>query len=161
MMRYNRLPHYSFSDTMKSGVVSKRGNKYGQDYCNQYGWSRCHPMKLKSEAHESFSMLLKRDGVPPNIVLDNFKEQSLGKFVSKCREAYFNLVNIYLYSPWMMADEGCSTHLKQGLSRKNLKSTSTKRLWYHCIELEEFIILNTALDIYVLEFQVPETVMTG
>ena len=38
MMRYNRLPHYVFSDAMKSGVVSKRGNKYGQSYFIQYGW---------------------------------------------------------------------------------------------------------------------------
>ena len=24
---------------MKSDVMSKRGNKYGQDYCSQYAWS--------------------------------------------------------------------------------------------------------------------------
>ena len=51
MMRYNRLPHSVFSDTMKSDVVSKRVNKYGRAYCTQYGWSRCHPMILKSESH--------------------------------------------------------------------------------------------------------------
>ena len=39
MINYNRLPHSMFSYTMKSGVVSKRGNKYGQDFCTQYGWS--------------------------------------------------------------------------------------------------------------------------
>ena len=38
MMRYNRLPHSVFSDTMKSDVVSKRVNKYGRAYCTQYGW---------------------------------------------------------------------------------------------------------------------------
>ena len=76
MMHYNRLPHSVFSDTMKSGVVSKRENQYGQAYCTQYEWSRCHPMKLKSEAHESLPMLFKSDGVPPNIVVDNSKKQS-------------------------------------------------------------------------------------
>ena len=83
MMRYNFLLHYVFSDTMKSGVVSKRGNKYVQDYCTQYRRPQCHPMKLKSEAHEYLSMLFKRDGVPPKIVVDNSKEQSLGNFSSK------------------------------------------------------------------------------
>ena len=48
MMRFNRLPHYMFSDTMKSGVLYKRGNKYGQAYCTHYEWSQCQPMKLKS-----------------------------------------------------------------------------------------------------------------
>ena len=38
-------------------------------------------MKLKSEAHETLSMVFKRDGVPPKIVVDNYKEQTIGKFV--------------------------------------------------------------------------------
>ena len=90
-MCYNHLPHSAFSDTMKSGAVSKIGDKYGQDCCNHYGWSRYHPMKLKSEAHEYLSMLFKCDGVPPKIVVDNSKEKSLSNFSSKFREANFTL----------------------------------------------------------------------
>ena len=37
-------------------------------------------MKLMSEAHDSLSIIFKRDGVPPRIVVDNSKEQSFGKF---------------------------------------------------------------------------------
>ena len=69
-------------------------------------------MKLKSEAHEYLSMLFKREDVPPNIVVDNSKEKSLGKFASKCRESDFQLVNKYPYSPCMMAAKGCIKHLK-------------------------------------------------
>ena len=37
-MRYKRLPHPVFSDTLKSGVLSKRGNKYEQAYVpSMYG----------------------------------------------------------------------------------------------------------------------------
>ena len=42
-----------------------------------------------------------------------------------------------------------------------LNSASPKRLWDHCIEHEALIRLNTAIDIYGLEVQVPEMVMTG
>ena len=112
MMHYNRLPHSVLSDTMKSGVVSKRVNKYGQAYCTHYGWSLFHPMKLKSEVHESFSMLFKRDSVPPNIIVDNSKEQSLDKFSSKCRESDCHLVNTEPYYQCIMAAEGCMKHLK-------------------------------------------------
>ena len=42
-----------------------------------------------------------------------------------------------------------------------LKSRSPKSLWDHCIELEALIRSHTALDIYGLEGQVPETVMSG
>ena len=102
-MRFNRLPHYVLSYTIESGAVSKRGNTDVQDYCTQYGWSRYHPMKLKSEAHEYFSMILKLDGVPPKIVVDSSKEKSLGKFSSKCHEADCHLVNKYPYFGWIMA----------------------------------------------------------
>ena len=55
-------------------------------------------MKLKLKVHEFLSMLFKRDGVPPKIVIDNSKEQSLGKFASKCCEANYHLVNTEPYS---------------------------------------------------------------
>ena len=42
-----------------------------------------------------------------------------------------------------------------------LKSGFPKALWDHCIELESLIRSHTALDIYGLEGQVPETVMSG
>ena len=61
----------------------------------------------------------------------------------------------------MMDTKGCNKHLKHGLSRKMLNLAGPKRLWYHCIELEELIRSKTALDIYGIEVQVPETVMTG
>ena len=122
VMCYNRLPHSMLSYTLNYGFVSKRGNKYGRDYFTQYRWSRCHPMKLKSEAHEYMSMLFKHDGVPPNIVFNNSKDQSLDKFYSKYCEADCHIVNTNPYYPWMMAAEGCIKHLNQGSSRKMLKS---------------------------------------
>ena len=42
-----------------------------------------------------------------------------------------------------------------------LKSGCPKPLWDHFIELESLIRSHTALDIYVLEGQVPETVMSS
>ena len=69
-------------------------------------------MRLKSEAYETLSMLFKCDGVLPKIVVDNSKDQSLGKFASKCREAYCRLVNTDPFYSWMMAEEGCIKHLK-------------------------------------------------
>ena len=42
-----------------------------------------------------------------------------------------------------------------------LKSSSPKVFWDHCIELEALIRSHTALDIYGLEGQVPEALMSG
>ena len=96
-------------------------------------------MLQKSEAHETLSLVFKRDGVPPKIVADNSKEQSLGKFAKKCCEADCHLVNTEPHSPWMMAAEGCIKELKRGSSRKMMKTGTLKRLWDHCIKLEVMI----------------------
>ena len=112
MMRYKWLPRPVFADTMAAGVVSTCQNKYAQAYCTQYVWSRVHPMRLKKHAHETLSLIFKRDGVPPKIVVDDYKEQTLGKFAKKCREEYCNLVTTEPYSPWVQEEEGCIKQTK-------------------------------------------------
>ena len=84
---------------MAAGVMSTRQNKYAEAYCTQYGWSRVHPMRLKNHAHETLSLIFKQDGVPPKIVVDNSKEQTLGKFARKYRKADCRLVTTDPYSP--------------------------------------------------------------
>ena len=118
-------------------------------------------MRLKKHVHETLSLIFKRYGVLPNIVVDNSKEQTLGKFAKKCREADCHLVTTETYSPWMQAAEGCIKQTKLGSSIRMLKSGSPKPLWDHCIDLEALIRSQTALYIYGLEGQVPETVMSG
>ena len=43
-------------------------------------------MKKNSEAHETLSLMFKRDGVPPRMIVDNSKEKSLGEFRRKCHD---------------------------------------------------------------------------
>ena len=59
---------------MQAGTVSRRMNQYAQVYSTDFGWSRAHPMKNKGDAHENLFLLFKRDGVPPNMVVDVSKE---------------------------------------------------------------------------------------
>ena len=72
---------------MIAGATFKRGNKYAQVYGTSFGWARAHPMKLKIEANETFSVLFKRNIVPPEMVMDGSKGQNLGKFHKKLKDA--------------------------------------------------------------------------
>ena len=103
----------------------------------------------------SVAAQVKRNGVPPKIFVENSKEQTLGKFEKKCREADCHLVTTDPYYPWMQAAEGCIKPEKLGYSRNMLKSGCPKTLWDQLIELEALIRSYTALDIYGLEGQVP------
>jgi len=90
-LRYRRLPVTMFSDTLISGVKSRRGNKYAQIFGTAGGWKRAHPipMPLKSDAHHSLTLLMQRDGVPAELIMDGAPEQQKGDFAKKARDAQF------------------------------------------------------------------------
>ena len=161
-LRYRRLAHDMFTDTLKAKVKSwYRQNLYAQVFATRFGWTRVFPMKKKSDAHEALSLLAQRDGVPPVMVMDGSKEQTMGKFRKKCREFGTHVKQTEPHSPWQNAAEGAIRELKRGAGRKMTKSKCPAKLWDHCLELEGYIRSNTALDSYELQGQVPETILSG
>ena len=92
-----------------------------QIYSTSFGWARAHTMKRKGEAHETLSLMFHRDGVPPTMVTDGSKEQTLGDFRRKLREE----ADCYLrvtepYSPWQQVAVGCIREIKRGSSRETI-----------------------------------------
>jgi len=160
MLRYKRLPHAVFSDTLIAGTTSRQGNKVAQAYATSFGWSRIHPMQQKGEAHNTLSLLFQRDGVPPTMIVDNSKEQTQGDFRRKLHEADCHLKQTEPYSPWMQACEGCIRELKRGSSRQMIRTGSPKCLWDHSIELQAYIRSCTSNGIYMTAGQTPETIMS-
>jgi hypothetical protein len=70
---------------MQSKYKLRRGELYSQVYTTGFHWCQAHPMKLKSDAHNSLSLLFQRDGVPPKMIMDGSKEQTLGGFKRNAR----------------------------------------------------------------------------
>ena len=112
MMRYPRIPHTLFTDTMIAGTVSQRGNKNCQIYASSYGWGRAFPIARKGDAHHTLDILFKNDGVPPDMVMDGSKEQTLGPFAKKLRDAGCHKRQIEPHSPWMNAAESQIREIK-------------------------------------------------
>ena len=46
-------------------------------YGASFGWARAFPMTKIGDTHETLSLLFKRDGAPPETILDRPKEQIL------------------------------------------------------------------------------------
>jgi hypothetical protein len=118
-------------------------------------------MKHKGDAHETISFVFQRNGVPPTIVTNDFKEQTKGEFRRKLKEADCHPQVTEPYSPWQQAAGGCICELNRGSSRKMIKTGSPKCFWDHCLELEAYVQSCTSNDIYMTAGQVPETIMTG
>ena len=128
-----------FTDTMFSKVKSKRGNTCAQVLSTAEGWTCVYPMKKKSEAHEALSLLHQREGVPNVMVMDGSKEQLLGKFHHKCRQAGSHVKQTEPYTPWSNAAEGAIREVKRGAGREMVRSRAPKRLWDDCLEREALV----------------------
>jgi len=127
-LRYRRLPHQVFADTLISGTISIRGNKYEKVFAASFGWTRVYPMSQKGLAHEGLSLLFQRDGVPSACIVDGSKEQVQGVFRRKFKEAACQLRQTEPHSPWQNAAEGAIRELKRGAARKMSKTGSPKAL---------------------------------
>jgi hypothetical protein len=114
MLCYKQLPHTVFTDTMFAAAPSKQGNTMAQVYFTSFGWARAHPMKRKGGAHKTLSLVFHSDGVPPTMVVEDSKEQTLGEFRQKLREVDCHHQVTEPYSPWQQATEGCIRELRRG-----------------------------------------------
>ncbi len=116
-----------------------------QIYSTSFGWARAHPMKRKGEAHETLSLMFHRDGVPPTMVTDGSKEQTLGDFRRKLREADCQLRVTEPYSLWQQAAEGCIREIKRGSSRKIISTGSPNPIGTTALSLKLLCVLARAM----------------
>ena len=135
-LRYRRLRHDFFGDTLLAGTKSKSGNKYAKVFVTKFGWSRAFPLDKNGDAHDSLSMLFQRYGVPTKIIVESSKEQTLGDFKRKVSEASFHLKQTELEYTWKMVSEVGIRELKRVSGRKMTKMKAPKVLWGDCLELE-------------------------
>ena len=160
-LQYKRLQHDVFGDTLLARTKSKRGNKYAEVFFTKFGWSRVFPMAKYGVAHEALSLLFQRDIVPPKMIVDSLKEQTLGVFKRKVSETGCHLRQTEPESPCQMDAEGVICELNRGSGRKMTKMKSPKLLWGDCLELESYIHSNMHLNIFELDEMTPETNMSG
>ena len=135
---------------MQEGNVLRRENRYAKVYSTKFGWSRAHPTKRKADAHETLYVFIKRDGVPPKIVIYGSKEQYLGSFSRKCQEEGFHIKQTNTYSQWKLQTEENIREPKKGAGRKMVWTGAPKRLCDDVLQFESYVRSNTALDIYMM-----------
>ena len=101
ILRYTRLPHDLFFDTLFVGTSSLRKNMGAQMFCTSCGWYRAYPMKSKGEARKALSILFKQVGVPTNLLTYNAWEvMKQTKFTQKCKDAVYHQRTSGPYSQW-------------------------------------------------------------
>ena len=160
-LRYKQLLHTVYHDTLHSSYKSTRGYKMAQVYATDFGWSRCFPMKIKSEVGKTLDEFFHRVGVPQRLVCDNAKEQIYGEAAKIAREARCPIDTIDKYSPWQNRAEGEIRELKRLVGRWMTRTNAPQKLWDYCLELASVVRSHTALPIYKLQGRTPQAYMTG
>jgi hypothetical protein len=121
-LRYRRLPIDCFTDTLISNTAYRRNNKYAQIFTTAEEWCRAYPMAKKSLAHEGLSLMFQREGVPNTMVMDGAREQTMGLFRKKCRDAGTHVKQTEPHTPWSNAAEAAIRELKKGVGRQMVRS---------------------------------------
>jgi hypothetical protein len=162
LIRYNRINANMYTDTMFTNVVSRRMNKCAQVFViPELKWVSVMALRSKGDAHLALDHVFRTTGVPNTLICDGSKEQILGTFKQKCRDAGVNLHPTEPYSPWSDLAEGYIRELKKKSRRRMCAGKVPKRLWDDCLEYEADIMSHTAHDTYELQGQVPQSVVTG
>ena len=160
-LRYRRLACKVFHDTFFSSIESARGFKCAQIYATDFGWVRVFPMVNKSDVHHTIDDFFHRYGVPESLVSDNAQELTKGQFGFRCRQARCRIGTVIPHSPWQNRAKSEIRENKRMTGRWMVKTSTPRRLWCYCSELAAKIRSHTALKIYGLKGEVPESVITG
>jgi hypothetical protein len=99
--------------------------------------------------------------VPNVMVMDGAKAQVQGEIRRKLRDAGCHTRQTEPNTQSSNMGEGGVRELKRGGGRQMVQSGFPKRLWYDCLVREAYVHSNTALDIFGLEGQVPESRLKG
>ena len=97
-------------------------------------------MKKNRDAAYTVDLLIHCDGVPTKMIMDGSKEQTLGRFKTKCQEVSVHMKQMEPHSPWQNAAEGAIRDLKKASGRKMVRAGAPKLLRANCIEFEAHVI---------------------
>ena len=156
--RYRQLGGYLgmfASDTFKSNVVSTRGNKYIQLFCNRGNFAKSYPMKSKDHAHHALDNLVHEVGVPNELLTDGAKELTLGNWGKTCRRRNIHMATTEPHSPWQNHAERIGGIIKRRVKFLMRRSHTPVRLWDYCWEYASSILALTATDSLKLDSVTP------
>ena len=161
-LKYRRIRDTVYTDTMYAAIPSWRSrNKFAQVYSTSFGWVWAVPMQSKGDAHLTLTQFHRRFGIPATITSDAANELIGGEFKKKCISAGTHLSPAEPYTPNQSLAESAVRELKMSYRRAMRRAQSPEPLWDHCITLQAEIRSHTALSLFDLDGDVPQTVLTG
>ena len=156
-----RLQCEVYCDIFMGRCKSLRGNICAQIFATPFHFVRAFPMKHRKLAHESLDEFFQQVGIPQVIIPDNAKELTQGEFRKKCKRAQCPIHPIEAYTSNANLAESVIRELMRHYTRTMTDKNPSEVVWDYCLEWCSLIRSHTALNIRLLNGQVPATKMTG
>ena len=121
-----------FTDTYLSSIKSTRGDTCAQIWINDIECISIEPMSTKSNAHHSAKKMFENNDLLSKIVMDDAREQVMGKLKEACQDAKVQVQQLKYNNPWANRAEGAVRENKISARRAMKKSDFPTRLWYYC-----------------------------
>ena len=93
--------------------------------------------------------------------MDGSKYQTLGNLKNNCQEASCHIRKTDTQYPQQNAADSSIRELKKVSFRKIVRAGSPNKIWDGALEYKAYARLNTAHDIYILQGEVTDMVMSG
>jgi hypothetical protein len=118
-------------------------------------------MNKEKEAHKALSLLFHRDDVTNVMVMDWAKSQVEGNLMRKLCDYGCQTKQRDPHTQSSNMGEGEVRELKRGVGRQIIRSACPNKLWDDCIIRVVCVLSHTALDIFGLQCQFPESKVKG
>ena len=164
MLRYNRMSSELFMDTMfatRKGGKSLRGFQCCQVFATSFGWTLLILLNKESDSHMAVKCVFKKYGVPPELICDAARTQVWGETKHFCAQTGCDLKMLEKGTPSANRAEAAIKILKHSTKKDLDESNCPMIFWCYCIERRAAVNNHTAKDIFSLQGEVPETIMTG
>jgi hypothetical protein len=144
-LNHNYLQTRMYTDTLFSKVLSIRGNKCAQIFCNE-DFIKVVSMSSKSHAGRALKDLIDDVGVPTQIVADGAAEltKENTEFMQTVRRYHINLRHTEPYTPRQNFAERMIKELKRKWRHRMVIRSIPTRLWDYGLEYVAEIMSRTA-----------------
>ena len=160
-LKHRRLRADAYTDTMFADTKSLSQYTCAQIFCMDFNWVAFYPMHHKVDAHLALEQSIFEYGVFNTLITDNAPELVSREFKQKVQKFGCNIKPVEPYTPNQNKAEPTIRELKRSYHKAMHKSHTPAILWDHCLQLMAEIRRHTALNLFSLEGETPDTVLTG
>ena len=160
-LKHRRLRSSVYTNMMFLETKSLSHNNCTQVFSTDFNLVAFYPLRKKSNAYQALEQSVFDYGIFHTIIPDNANELTEGEFKKSAQKFGSQICRIEAFTPNQNKAEATICELKRSFRRAMRRTNAPAVLWDHCLQLMAEIRRHTALDIFSLNGETLQTMVTG